>query len=390
MSVSQGCVVCECDGEGLSIYVHIPFCDYKCTFCDFATYTGQAPRRHAYVDALIRELELRAAAHAIPPARTIFFGGGTPSILPAREIRRILDAVDRVAGIRPQAEITTESNPDTLSDDQCHDLRRAGITRLSIGIQTLNQSILTAVNRRHTADQALRAIVLALAAGFPSVGADLMFGLPGQDLADWRATLDAVLRARPQHLSIYGLIVEPGTLLRRQIERRTVTLPSDDAAADMYEYARDVMRANDYVHYEISNWARPGHQSCHNLTYWRHRPYLGLGLSAHSYYRGQRFANVRGLQNYLARLEQGRLPTAACEDITPERARADAIMLGLRLIEGIHVPAFDARFGGRLVVDHAATIERFAALGLLEVADDHLRLTPRGYLLANQVWQAFI
>ena len=199
-----------------------------------------------------------------------------------------------------------------------------------------------------------------------------------------------MLRHQPDHLSVYGLIVEPGTLLLRQVQRGAITLPDDDTAAAMYEYTQELLGAAGYVQYEISNWARPGHQCRHNLTYWRHEPYLGLGLSAHSFLNGVRFANVRGLQGYLNRLAQNKLPTVQSEYITPARARADAAMVGLRLVEGVHVPTFNARFGGDLLADKADAIARLGELGLLELADSHLRLPPRAYLLANQVWQEFV
>jgi oxygen-independent coproporphyrinogen-3 oxidase len=376
--------------DEIALYVHIPFCDYKCTFCDFATYTGQAHRQRAYVDALLRELELRVHAQPIVSFSTVFFGGGTPSVLAAGEVQRILEAADRAVGIRADAEITLESNPDTLTLDHCRALRAAGVNRISIGVQSLDQRVLDAVNRRHTAAQAMQALAVARAAGFAGVSADLMFGLPGQQAADWRETLATVLRAGPDHLSAYGLIVEPRTVLWHQVQRGAIAVPDEDEAADMYDHACSVLDANGYVHYEISNWARPAHQSRHNLTYWHHRPYLGLGVSAHSYLQGCRFANVRGLQGYLTRIAQGLLPTAHATPIDDNRARADAIMLGLRLTEGIYIPSFDARFGGNLLRDHAETIDRLTGYGLIEVADQNLRLTPRAYLVANQVWQAFI
>ncbi|MDB5075986.1 MAG: Coproporphyrinogen-III oxidase, partial [Chloroflexi bacterium] len=267
----------------IGVYVHIPFCQYRCSYCDFATYADQDHLMTSYVDAVISELALRTTPGDRRNVSTIFFGGGTPSRLPVHDLRRILDALHTSFEISPTAEITLEANPGTLDLAHMRDLRAAGISRLSVGVQTLNNDILLRLNRIHDAEQAILTLQRAHEAGFDSVNADLIFGLPGQDRADWEQTLTGVLAAEPDHLSIYGLIVEPGTLLRRQVVSGKVRLPSEDDAADMYERTREVLSANGYVQYEVSNWARPGHQCRHNLIYWEHDPYLGIGLSSHSY-----------------------------------------------------------------------------------------------------------
>ena len=378
------------DQSGIGLYVHIPFCQYKCTFCDFATFAGKDDQMDGYVEALLREVAMRTPDGPARRASTIFFGGGTPSLLPVAQIGRILDALRSAFVLDPGAEVTLEANPGNLDLAAMRALRAVGVTRLSVGVQSLSDRVLAGVNRLHSGREAIRTLETARQAGFESVSADLMFGLPGQERDDWEATLRGLVAVGPDHLSVYGLILEPGTMLRRQVERGTRSLPPDDDAADMYEGAQEVFSANGYVQYEVSNWARHGHRCRHNLTYWLHRPYLGFGLSAHSYFAGTRFANVRGLQSYQSRLAAGKLPTASSERIDAPRASADAAMLGLRLVEGIHAPTFDARFGGSLLGDHRETIDRLAGLGLLEVADNHLRLTPRGYLLANQVWMEFV
>ena len=378
------------DQPGIGLYVHIPFCQYKCTFCDFATFAGKDDQMDGYVEALLREIALRTPDGPARRASTVFFGGCTPSLLPAVQIGRILDALRSAFALDTGAEMTLEANPGNLDLAAMRALRAAGVTRLSVGVQSLSDSVLAGVNRLHSGGEAIRTLETARRAGFESVSADLMFGLPGQERADWEATLRGLVAVAPDHLSVYGLILEPGTMLRRQVERGTHRLPPDDDAADMYEFAQGALSGSGYVQYEVSNWARPGHRCRHNLTYWLHRPYIGFGLSAHSYFDGTRFANLRGLQSYRARLAAGKLPTASSERIDASRARADAAMLGLRLVEGIHAPTFDTRFGGSLLGDHRETIERLAGHGLVEVADDHLRLTRRGYLLANQVWMEFV
>jgi oxygen-independent coproporphyrinogen-3 oxidase len=378
-----------CDAE-LSLYVHIPFCKYRCSYCDFATFAGQDEQISAYFDALLAEVRLRADHERVRNARTLFFGGGTPSHVPPAQIERIMERLAQAYTFAPEMEITLESNPGTLSVQHLHTLRRLGINRLSIGVQSLNDQILHSLDRIHTADEALTAVRMAREAGFRSVNADLIFGLPGQDQDDWRKTLHGVVAAGPQHISAYGLIIEPGTLLKRQVQKSRVTLPSEDEAAEMYVYLQDYLGSSGYVQYEISNWALPGHTCAHNLVYWRHQPYLGLGLSAHSYLDGRRFANVRGLQGYIQRLQRYRLPTASSEVIDATRARADATMLGMRLTEGIHVESFNQRFGGDFLVDHAEAISRLESLGLIEQLQGYLRLTRAGMLVANQVWIEFL
>ncbi len=376
--------------EELAVYVHIPFCHYHCSFCDFATAIGQSARIPAYVDALIAELALRLEHRPRPFVPTIFFGGGTPSAIDPAHILAIMDALRASCTLDPNAEVTLEANPGDHPPGFWEALRAAGITRVSVGVQSLDDAVLRGVGRLHTGAEAIRALREVRRAGFASLSADLMFGLPGQSLDQWRRTLDAVLAEQPDHLSVYGLILEPRTLLERQVRQGATALPTDDDAAAMYEVAHEMLGSAGYVHYEISNWARPGHQSRHNLTYWHHNSYLGLGMGAHSYVDNARFANLRGLRPYLDRLAKNQLPTAHRDPIDADRARADAAMLGLRLVAGIDLAAFNQRFGGNLVGDHAEAVERFAELGLLEIAEGHLRITPRGFLVANQIWQEFI
>jgi oxygen-independent coproporphyrinogen-3 oxidase len=373
-----------------SVYVHIPFCTYKCTYCDFAAYAGELHLADAYLEALLAELALAQPLLRQTRLSTVFFGGGTPSSMAPDALARILQALDYAAPLTADAEISLEANPDSLSPASLSALRRAGFTRISIGVQTLNSALLTTLHRGHDANQALQALAWAHDAGFSSVNADLIFGLPGQDINDWLDSLDRLTACAPHHLSLYGLQVEQGALLPWQLQRGLLTLPSDDTSAAMYEEARPRLAALGYEQYEISNWARPGHRCRHNLVYWHHDPYLGLGLAAHSYVHGRRSANVRGLRHYLSRLQRGLAPTHRSESIDLARARQDALILGLRLVEGVSITAFDARFGGSLRADYREPIERFTTLALLEAVGDRLRLTPRAYLLANQIWQEFL
>ncbi len=376
--------------RNFAVYVHIPFCDYHCSFCDFAVVVGQKARVPAYIDAVIAELDLRLVGRPKPVVDTVFFGGGTPGSIDPKYIAAVLDALRQSCDLAPDAEITLEANPGNHDPSFWPALRDAGISRVSIGIQTLDDRILREVGRLHSADDALAALRAVHEAGFTSVSADLMFGLPGQTLEGWKDTLDRVLSENVNHVSVYGLIIEPGTPMERGIRRGTIHPPSDDDAADMYEYTIDALAQAGFSHYEISNWGKPGLQSRHNMTYWRHDPYIGLGIGAHSYLDGVRSANHRGIARYVQTVGKGALPVARLDPIGPERARADAAMLGLRLVAGIHLPPFNDRFGGDLVAAHAEAIDRFVSGGLLEIVDQRLRLTRRGYLVANQIWQEFI
>lgn len=292
----------------IGVYVHIPFCQYRCTYCDFATYAGEDRYMPHYVDLLLKEIDLRADALSGRFVTSIFFGGGTPSRLPVDEVQRIVQRVRERFRLSPNAEITLEANPGTLDAGKLRGLRAAGVNRLSIGVQTLDDDILRRVNRIHDARQAVEAVRQSRSAGFESVSADLIFGLPGQDRANWAETLRGVLAEEPDHISAYGLILESGTPLQSHVLSGVLTLPDDDEAADMYDLARDALASAGYTHYEISNWARPGHLCRHNLLYWQHEPYLGVGLSAHGYLDGSRYANRSGLRSYLTRLGAGALP----------------------------------------------------------------------------------
>jgi len=377
-------------GRPLSIYIHVPFCQKRCIYCDFATFTGQDEQMPAYVAAVETEMRRRAGPLGRPPAQTVFLGGGTPSLLPPEGLARVLDAVRAHFRLDPAAEITMECNPGTLDAARLNAIRAAGVNRLSFGVQSLNDGILRTLGRIHSAAEALEAFALARRRGFDNLSGDLIFALPGQDLADWQDTLRRLVDLDLPHYSLYGLIPEDGTPLVRALRRGELTVPDDDRAAEMSEWARDHLAARGDRHYEISNWAKPGWESRHNAAYWVQTPYLGFGVSAHGYYDGERRGNVRGLAGYLRRIEAGEDPAATVEVIDATRARSDGMIFGLRLIDGVERAVYRRQHGADPCDLWPGELALLQAQGLLSVTPERIALTREAQLLGNYVWEHFL
>ncbi len=387
------------------LYIHLPFCLQKCVYCDFCSYTGLEAHYTAYIKALLAEAETRAEAWSNRSFDTVYIGGGTPTVLPHDLLIELWQGLERRLPIvsREDREITIEANPGTVDTLFLASLHEAGIQRVSIGVQSLNDHELALLGRIHRADQARRAFQMARAAGFENMSLDLMFGLPGQQLEDWQRSLQQALTLAPEHLSLYCLTVEPETPLAAQIASKGMPAPDDDLAAEMYEWAQDLLCAAGYRHYEISNWARltaederpdlmvPALACRHNLKYWRYESYLGLGVAAHSFDGRRRWANLEDVSEYIARCGRNQDTTAFCEELSPEQQLGEAMMLGLRLIAGVSRRDIEARFGVNLMQVYGAEIERLVQQGLLESdAHDRIRLTRRGRLLGNRVFAEFL
>ena len=374
--------------EGLGLYVHIPFCQSRCRYCDFNTYAGLEGLFETYVRALLREIGLAGPA----PVSTVYIGGGTPTVLPLSSLIQILEAIQEHFSLAPGAEVSIEANPGTVEAETLAALRQHGVNRLSLGVQSFADDELRLLGRIHTAEQAAAALDAARQAGFDNVSLDLIFGLPGQSLADWRFSLERALEIEPEHLSLYALSVEAGTPLARDIARGHLPPPDPDLAAEMYELAAEMDAAAGYLHYEISNWARGAGRQCrHNLIYWRNQPYLGLGAGAHSWQGRRRWANAAAPDEYARRLAEGDSALAEEETISPELERGETMMMGLRLVEeGVPVDRFRRRFDLDPRDHFRSEVAELVDLGLLEVDDERLRLSPRGYLLGNQVFARFL
>jgi oxygen-independent coproporphyrinogen-3 oxidase len=357
------------------LYVHIPFCVTRCGYCDFNTYAGLEELRLPYVEAIMREAELAAPDWADSPFVSVFLGGGTPTTLPEQEMVRLLDHLRATVAVASDAEVTSEANPDTVDVAYLAGLRAAGVTRLSLGLQSFDPDVLRALERLHSAEGAVAAFEAARTAGFDNVNLDLIYGAAGESLASWRRTLERTVALRPDHVSAYALTIEPATPLGRKVAAGVVPPPDPDTQADMYAAACEMLGDAGYEHYEVSNWARPGRRCVHNLGYWKGRPYLGLGAGAHSHAGDRRWWNVRPPQRYLEIVTRARLPIGDEERLDADQLRLERLLLGLRLLDG--VPESWLVDPGRA--------DAFVADGLARRSDGRLALTDRGMFLANEL-----
>ncbi|HZR40538.1 MAG TPA: radical SAM family heme chaperone HemW [Ktedonobacteraceae bacterium] len=380
--------------ETASLYLHIPFCHTRCYYCDFNTYAGIMPMREPYVQALLTEIALAGKLASLKTfksdgrrrSRTIFFGGGTPSLLNVSQITRLLNACSSAFAVDQEAEITLEANPGTLSREQLAGIREAGVNRLSMGAQSFDAQLLKALGRIHTPEEITEAVQHARSAGFSSINLDFMFGLPNQTMQHWRETLNHALDLHPEHFSLYSLIIEEGTPFYSWVHEGRITPGDEDLCADMYEYADELLQKAGYVNYEISNWALPGHHSRHNLTYWQNLPYIGMGAGAHSYFAGRRYSNEREPVKYIKLLKAQQLPEVEGEIVEREQEMSETAFLGLRTAMGLHLPTFEQRFGVPFTQFVGNRLHDVEEAGLLEQADGWLRLSKRGRLLGNEVF----
>lgn len=386
--------------ETSGLYVHIPFCLQKCAYCDFCSYAGLEALHDNYVRALETELARCQEDWRAITFDTLYFGGGTPTVLAPSALLHILEQSCRMLRIADSAEVSLEANPGTVNLESLLALRRGGFNRLSLGVQSLRDEELTLLGRIHTASEALAAIALARRAGYDNLSLDLMYGLPNQTLAAWRETLSRAIEAQPQHLSLYCLTLEEGTPLASAVRAGQIPRPDEGLAADMYAVAECALTQAGLAQYEISNWAwgiayrndegLPAFACRHNLKYWRNQTYLGIGAAAHSYDGAQRRANVPSVTEYIARIGSERSPVESCELTTDDLRLGETMMLGLRLVQGVCARDFEARFGARLEVVYGGIIDELMTDGLLERDVHGVRLTPRGRLLGNRVFAAFL
>ncbi|MCL2701998.1 MAG: radical SAM family heme chaperone HemW [Defluviitaleaceae bacterium] len=367
----------------LSVYIHIPFCVSKCAYCDFLSFAGRGELHAAYADALASEIVASKTELADYAAETVYFGGGTPTALPASALVRLLDALRGTCKVLPDAEITSEANPETANPQNLSELRAAGFNRLSLGIQSFDDNLLKRVNRAHSAETARDAYAAACEAGFENIGIDLMFSIPGQTTDNFERTLRQAADLSPEHISCYGLTVEPGSSLAGDGYE-----PDEEADRAMYALAREILPENGYEHYEISNFAIPGHRSRHNTAYWNGQDYRGFGLGAHSLINGARFHAGTCLESYIA--SNGASPRQNVEFLRESDMRAEFMILGLRLLDGINCEDFSRKFDKNIYREYGAQIKELTAQGLLEASGNRIRLTPRGIDLSNQVFAKFI
>ncbi|MDQ5837112.1 MAG: radical SAM family heme chaperone HemW [Acidobacteriota bacterium] len=374
------------------VYIHIPFCRARCSYCDFATGTYEAALAEKYVRAVAREVEAFASAAPRAEVDTIYFGGGTPSLLVPSQLSRLLDAVRRRFKISDDAEVTLELNPGAFTREGLRAFRAAGVNRASFGAQTFDDGELKRLGRTHNADDTRRTLAALRESGFTNISFDLIAGLPEQTLEAWERNLSEALALRPEHLSLYLLEVHEATPLAEQIRQGRYRQPDPDTAAEMYRLMSERTRAAGYEQYEISNFCQPGRESRHNLKYWTGAPYFGFGCSAHSFDgAGVRWSNERDARRYVELIEEKGSALVAREELDARSASAEALFLGLRLLSrGVNLAEHRARYHLDVRASYAADLARFDEAGLIEMDGDVLRLTHAGALLSNEVFAAFV
>lgn len=367
----------------LGIYVHIPFCKQKCSYCDFISYSNKNNLIKQYIEALKQEIKNNATTEY--EVSTLYFGGGTPSYIEDRYIVDILETIKRNYNISKNAEITIEVNPGTVTEEKLKNYIKAGINRISIGLQTCNDSLLKMIGRIHSYQEFLNTYELAREVGFKNINVDLMIGLPKQTLKDVKDSLEKIIELSPEHISVYSLIVEEGTSIERKIEKGELELPNENLERKEYWEVKKTLEEFGYKHYEISNFAKPGYESKHNVNCWEQKEYLGFGVAAHSYVNNKRFSNVETIEEYL---QEDEPIVHEIQDL--ENQKKEYMLLGLRKIEGIKISKFKNKFGTNPIMEFKDELNKLVQAKLIEIDLDEIRLTPKGIDLANLVWEEFI
>lgn len=374
--------------QEIGLYIHIPFCRRKCLYCSFVSFSHREADIPRYLNALKIELARRAHGEHVS---SIYLGGGTPSLLPVESINDLLKAVQALFHVDKTCEVTLEANPGTVDETYLSALRKSGVNRLSLGVQSLEDRELEMLGRIHTAAEASEAVRTARDAGFDNINMDLIYGLPGQTTDGWRTTLERALDIEPEHISLYALSLEYDAPLQRAIDDGKLPEINPDLAADEYELAGDLLESRGYRHYEISNWAKDGRECRHNIVYWRNMPYLGVGVAAHSWLNGHRLANTANIDTYMNMLTgDTTLAPDMDEEITPELQLAETIILGLRMRDGINVRDVSDRFDEDIMAHYGRQVGELSDLGLMEYTGGNLKLTRRGCLLSNEVFWRFL
>lgn len=396
----------------LGIYVHIPFCIKKCAYCDFISYPNKLEMQEKYVKKILEEIDGAKQIISNCKVTTVYIGGGTPSAIDSKLIKQILHKIKDVISTKPKAdnvavldetkrnfmnslnndiqEVTIEVNPGTVTRKKLEDYLEAGVNRLSIGLQTTNDSLLKSIGRIHTYQDFLDTYNMAVAVGFKNISVDLMIGLPNQTILDIKESIEKVtkLTPRPQHISVYSLIVEENTLMERLLDDGKIVLPTDEEERNQYSYVKNTLEQKGYKHYEISNFCLPGKQAIHNTNCWEQKEYLGFGVAAHSYFDRKRFSNTNSLQQYLSEsFEKLRIID---EVQSLENQQKEFMLLGLRKLDGVDIDAFKAKFAQNPLFLFRKEIQKLVDEGLLVVDLNQIRLSRRGLDLANMVWEEFI
>lgn len=370
----------------LGIYIHIPFCVSKCFYCDFNSYTDKSYIIEDYIKYLKKEIDLYSVELKDYKVKTIFIGGGTPSCIDSKFLCDIVNHIYKKFNLSTLIEFTIEANPKTLNKHKLNDYKNLGINRISLGLQSFNDKLLKRIGRIHTARDFLESYDLVRKFGFDNVNIDVMFNLPGQTIEDVIDTLEKVIKLKPEHISFYSLKIEEGTLFYKLYNESRLNLPDEDIEREMYYKGIELLEDNNFIHYEISNFAKPGYECKHNLIYWNVKPYLGLGLSAHSNINSKRWSNFGDFKQYFKCLNEDSLPIEESEKIDKEMEMAEFMILGLRLIKGIKKSDFNNRFGLNVENVYGRQLKSLEDKGLIENKEEYIKLTKKGIDLSNLVF----
>ncbi len=374
-----------------SLYIHIPFCRKRCIYCDFISGIYSPEKEDAYIPALKKEI---GGISGKVSFKTLYIGGGTPTLLSNKGLKDLISHIFNHLSFVDNYEATIEANPGTVDLEKLKAIRKIGMNRISIGVQSFNDKELAFLGRLHSSDDAEQAVCLARDTGFEDIGLDLMYGIPGQDIESWKRTLDKAVSLKPEHISAYELTPEKGTLLYELLNNPPTSpfakrgIMDDERIIEMYNYAIDYLDSEGFIHYEISNFALPDYFCKHNLNYWDRGEYYGVGLGAHSFINGKRFFNTDSFENYIKTLSENRNPVKEREDITEDITFSEAVFLGLRKTEGINLKSFAERYGKDILTLYQKEIKELQGAGLIELHEtgSFLRLSKKGLLLSNEVF----
>lgn len=376
------------ENKEIGIYVHIPFCKRKCEYCDFISYSNKNSKIEEYIEAVKKEIELQKIKSEIT---TIYIGGGTPSYIDSKYIKEIMTEIQK-KNVSKNAEITIEVNPGTVTLEKLKDYKEARINRLSIGLQSAQDELLKQIGRIHNFEQFLETYKMARKVGFKNINVDLMLGLPNQRIKDLKESLEKIIELQPEHISVYSLIVEDGTPIANKLESGELELPDEDLERNMYWYVKNTLELNGYKHYEISNFAKQGYESKHNMNCWNQKEYIGIGIAAHSYRDITRYSNTENLGEYIRNVKNEKLErNRIIHEIQKEDdTKKEYMFLGLRQIDGIKVSKFKVKFGDNPIYLFRNELKKLSDENLIGINEDNIKLTNKGIDLANLVWEEFV
>ena len=378
----------------LGIYIHIPFCKRKCYYCDFVSYANKEEKIQEYIKCLQKEIEIESEKYKNEEYEitTIYIGGGTPSFIDASYIERIINTIKQNYKLYENPEITIEVNPGTINEEKIKKYKDIGINRISIGLQTTKDNLLKQIGRIHTYEEFLNCYKIVKKIGIDNINVDLMLGLPNQTLEDLKESLIEVINLKPNHISLYSLILEENTKLEKMVNRKELDLPSEDIERNMYWETKKILEQNGYIHYEISNFSKKGYESKHNLNCWNQKEYLGFGVAAHSYIKNKRYCNTNNIEEYIKNVQNGKILNnrTICEIQNKIEEQKEYMLLGLRKIQGLDIQEFKNKFIDNPIYIFHKELEKLVKEELIEVDLNQIKLTSKGLDFANLVWEEFI